>query len=169
MTIPDFQTIMQPLLELARDGKERSLAEIRHSLSCVFKLTQVELTELLPSGTQPIFNNRVAWASIYLQRAGLLKRPKRGWYQITERGLEVLKEKPQKINIIFLDKFPEFVEFRETKKDKTAIAATTDIETSEANPEEALESAFQELQHTLAQIFYRPLKSVLRSSSNGLL
>jgi restriction system protein len=156
MTIPDFQTIMLPLLELGKDGKERSLAEIRGSLSGVFKLTQEELSELLPSATQPIFNNRVAWASIYLQRAGLLRRPKRGFYQITERGHEVLKEKPQKININFLDKFPEFVEFRETKKGESATAAI--IEPSETNPEEALESSFQELQHTLATDILQSVK-----------
>jgi restriction system protein len=156
MTIPDFQTIMLPLMELARDGKERSLAEIRDSLSVVFGLSQEELSTLLPSGTQPIFNNRVAWASIYLQRAGLLRRPKRGCYQITERGHEVLNENPQKININFLDKFPEFVEFRETKKGESAVAAI--IEPSETNPEEALESAFQELQHALASDILQSVK-----------
>jgi len=158
MTIPDFQTLMLPLMELARDGKERSLAEIRGSLSGIFKLTQEELAELLPSGTQPVFNNRVAWTSIYLQRAGLLKRPKRGWYQITERGLEVLKENPQKVDIKFLHKFPEFVEFLETKRDESSVTATTVITPSETNPEEALESAFQELQHALASDILQSVK-----------
>jgi len=156
MTIPDFQTIMLPLMKLSSDGKERPLAEIREALSRIFGLSQEELSTLLPSGTQPVFNNRVAWASIYLHRTGLLRRPKRGCYQITERGHEVLKENPQKININFLDKFPEFVEFREMKKGKSAVAAI--IESSETNPEEALESAFQELQHTLASDILQSVK-----------
>ena len=72
MAIPDFQSIMLPLLELASDGKERSLADTRATLAEVLGVSEEERRELLPSGTQPVFNNRVAWASVYLQRAGLL-------------------------------------------------------------------------------------------------
>ena len=72
MAIPDFQSIMLPLLELAGDGKERSLADTRATLAEVLGVSEEERRELLPSGTQPVFNNRVAWASVYLQWAGLL-------------------------------------------------------------------------------------------------
>jgi restriction endonuclease Mrr len=84
MTIPDFQSIMLPLLETARDGNERSMADFRDVLAGVFGLSAEEREDLLPSGTQPVFTNRVAWACIYLQRAGLLERPRRGRYRITE-------------------------------------------------------------------------------------
>jgi len=77
MTIPDFQSIMLPLLETACDGNERSMADFRDALAEVFGLSSEEREELLPSGTQPVFSNRVAWACVYLQRAGLLERPRR--------------------------------------------------------------------------------------------
>ena len=75
MTIPDFQSIMLPLLEKASDGNELSMADSRDALAEVFGLSSEEREELLPSETQPVFTNRVAWACIYLQRAGLLERP----------------------------------------------------------------------------------------------
>ena len=155
MAIPDFQTIMLPLLNLARDGKERSLAESRDALAELFGLTDEERLELLPSGTQPVFNNRVAWASIYLQRAGLLKRPQRGIYQITERGLSVVKEKPKEIDVKFLEQFPEFLEFRKIKKVK---GKKVEPPSSEINPEESLEAAYQELQETLASDLLQTIK-----------
>jgi restriction system protein len=157
MAVPDFQSIMLPLLKLASDGKERSLADTRIALADVFNLTQEELEELLPSGTQPVFNNRVAWASIYLHRAGILKRPQRGQYQITERGLEVLKSKPERINVKFLEQYPEFIEFRSIKKEKKEITSTPETQ-PETNPEESLETAYQELQESLASDLIHSIK-----------
>ena len=158
MPIPDYQSIMLPLLKKTSDGKEHHLSDLRNEISDVFKLTSEEREELLPSGTQPVLNNRVAWASIYLQRARLLKRPNRGWYQITERGLTVLKENPNKIDVKFLHKFPEFVDFLRTKKEDKEVSGTIIVEPSETNPEEALEAAFQELQHTLASDILQAIK-----------
>jgi restriction system protein len=155
MAIPDFQSIMLPLLNLASDGKKRSLAETRDALAEVFGLTEEERMELLPSGTQPVFNNRVAWASIYLHRAGLLKRPQRGNYQITERGLSAVQEKPKEIDIKFLEQFPEFLEFRKIKKVKGKKVEPT---SSETNPEESLEAAYQELQESLASDLLQAIK-----------
>lgn len=155
MAIPDFQSFMLPMLKLSEDLKARSLAESRDALAQVIGITDEERKELLPSGTQPIFNNRVAWACIYLYNAGLLERPKRGWYKITDRGLDILKEDPPKIDVKFLNQFPEFVKFRETKKEKRDGHGT---ETPETNPEEALESAYQELQNTLASDIIHAIK-----------
>ena len=76
MAIPDFQSIMLPMLKLASDGAERSSAELREQLADQFDLSDEERSELLPSGRQAVFANRVAWASVYLQKAGLLQRPK---------------------------------------------------------------------------------------------
>ena len=77
MSIPDFQTLMRPILEFASDGKLHFLAEARESLAAKFKLTEEETKALLPSGRQTVFVNRVAWAKVYLGRAGLLDAPQR--------------------------------------------------------------------------------------------
>ena len=118
MPIPDFQTIMLPLLKFSGDKKEHSLREAIEFLADEFKLTDTERKELLPSGQQSTFNNRVGWARTYMLKAGLLESIKRGYFNITESGLKVLNEKPEKINIKFLDKFPEFVEFRKKRKEE---------------------------------------------------
>jgi restriction system protein len=158
MTIPDFQSIMLPLLETACDGNERSMADFRDVLAGVFGLSAEEREELLPSGTQPVFTNRVAWACIYLQRAGLLERPRRGRYRITEHGRSVLKEKPAKIDIKYLQQFPEFIKFREIKKQEKEQPGGNDEEEKVTSPEETLESAYQELKHNLATDIVQTLK-----------
>ncbi|AHE98972.1 restriction endonuclease [Thioalkalivibrio paradoxus] len=145
MPIPDFQAIMLPLLELAADGQTRSLAESREGLAEHFGLSLEEREELLPSGTQPVFNNRVAWASVYLQRAGLLQRPRRGHYRITDQGREVLRSRPARIDIKFLQRYPAFHEFQRAKG-KPATSKAVDGET----PEETLEAAYQRMRDSLA-------------------
>ena len=158
MAIPDFQSIMLPLLKLAGDGKARSLADSRDALAKVLGVGEEERRKLLPSGTQPVFNNRLAWASIYLHRAGLLIRPQRGWYQISDRGLAILEQKPERIDIKFLDQFPEFVEFKKIKKDKGKQIEKVARIFPETNPEESLEAAYQELQESLAADLIQNIK-----------
>ena len=158
MPIPDYQSLMLPMLKLSGDSKERSLAETRDALAEVLDITDEERKELLPSGTQPIFNNRVAWACIYLYNAGLLERPKRGWYKITDRGLDVLKESPPKVDVKFLNQFPEFLKFRETNKEEEKGSGATGVEPPETNPEETLESSYQELQQTIASDIIQAIK-----------
>jgi restriction system protein len=84
MAIPDYQSVMLPLLELAKDGAEHSLAEAIDKLTAHFKLTESEQNELLPSGRQPIFENRVGWARIYLKKAGLLEATRRAYFRIAD-------------------------------------------------------------------------------------
>lgn len=146
MAIPDFQTIMLPLLELASEGKMRSMADYREDLAVHFNLTPSERDDLLPSGRQPIFNNRVAWASTYLQRAGLLERPKRGFYRITEQGRSALKSNPKRIDIKFLQQYPAFNNFRDKSTDKKPSEAAPENIT----PEETLEAAYQQMRTELA-------------------
>ena len=105
MTIPDYQTVMLPLLKSASDGKEHSLREFIDALTDSFRLTDAERQELLPSGAQPVFNNRVSWARTYLNKAGLLTSPRRGFHRITDRGREVLATTPTKIDLAFLNQF----------------------------------------------------------------
>ena len=86
MTIPDYQTIMLPLLRLAEEGTEHPFREAVERLADEFTLTDAERTELLPSGTAHVFASRVGWARTYLKQAGLLSAPKRGVFKITAEG-----------------------------------------------------------------------------------
>jgi restriction system protein len=121
MAVPDFQSLMMPLLRIARDGQEHSLTEARDVLATEFKLSAGDRDELLPSGRQSKFSNRVAWAKSYLQQAGLLLSPRRGHFQISDRGREVLKSAPTRIDVKFLEQYPEFVEFRTPKGDVVEV------------------------------------------------
>lgn len=111
MAIPDYQSIMLPLLKLVGDQEEHSLRQSIDALADEFGLTDAERKELLSSGQQAVFDNRVGWARTYLKKAGLLEMTRRGCFRITERGLQVLRESPREINATFLRRFPEFVEF----------------------------------------------------------
>lgn len=113
MPIPDFQTLILPILEFLQDGEHHSNQEIFEAMSAAFALTDEERRKLLPSGKQRVFNNRVAWGKSHLKQAGLIELKKRGWYGITQRGLDELKRKPERITIKYLMKYPEFRRFRE--------------------------------------------------------
>jgi restriction system protein len=115
MSIPDYQSIMLPLLEHTSDGKEHSFPSLVDALAAQYKLGEPERRELLPSGSQFLFANRVGWARTYLKKAGLLSAPKRGMIQITDRGLHVLKENPKRVDNKVLRQFSEFLEFQGAK------------------------------------------------------
>ena len=144
MAIPDFQSMI-PLLRFAADGAEHSVAESRSPLGDQFGLTDDERAELLPSGQQSRFNNRVAWAKVYLERAGLVAKTRRGHFKITPRGTEVLADPPERIDISFLKRFPEFDDFRAKPTEPPGVE-TVDDET----PEETLQAAYQTIRDTLA-------------------
>lgn len=148
MAVPDYQSLMLPLLKLAHDQQEHSLHDAIDFLADKFNLTQAEREELLPSGRQAAFDNRVGWARTYLKKAGLLESPKRGYFRITNRGLSVLKQNPSKINNKFLLQFPEFVAFQKPAEGLTVPqnAQTDDGQT----PEEEIESVYQQLRKELA-------------------
>lgn len=149
MAIPDYQSIMLPLLTLAGDEQEHSLRETIEALADKFDLTEEERRELLPSGRQATFDNRVGWARTYLKKAGLLVSTRRGYYQITERGMQVLKQKPPEITASFLKRFPEFVEFQRPQKGKVTEAIEQDIDETQT-PEEEIETAYQRVRQELA-------------------
>ena len=151
MGAPDFQSLMMPLLRTARDGQEHSLAEARDVLVSEFKLSNTDREELLPSGRQSKFSNRVAWAKSYLQQAGLLVSPRRGHVQISDRGREVLKSAPVRIDIKFLEQYPEFVEFRNPKGGGVEVPSQIPSAPPEPEtPEEALEAAHLKMRIALA-------------------
>jgi restriction system protein len=142
---------MLPLLRVAGDGEEHALSDARERLGAEFKLTQAEQAELLPSGRQSRFGNRVAWAKVYLEQGGLLQSPRRGFFLISVRGREVLNAPPTRIDIRFLGQFPEFVEFRKPKREAHESSASTAPEATDAEtPEEALEAAHDRIEASLA-------------------
>lgn len=149
MSIPDYQSIMLPLLEFAGDEREHTVREAIEFLADRFGLNDQERKMLLPSGQQAIFDNRVGWARTYMKKAGLLESPRRGYFRITSRGLKVLRAKPAKIDVSFLEQFPEFVEFRSRRRE---TEATTDLlEQAQETPAELLERAYQDLRRELAR------------------
>lgn len=152
MAIPDYQTLMLPVLKLAADGKDHKFSQAVEILADELDLTAEERNQLLPSGNQAVFNNRVGWARSYLKQAGLLVSPKRGFFTITQKGTELLAAKPTKINISVLEQHPEFIEFKNRKKGKTEneskVESSSEQESSQT-PEDALASAYKQLRSTL--------------------
>lgn len=150
MPIPDYQTCMLPFLRYLSDGAEHTLRDAEENLANHFKLTPAERAELLPSGQQGIFKNRIGWARTYLKKAGLLESPKRGVFKITQRGLKTLDSNPTKIDGKYLEQFPEFMEFREISKPENGATTPTELPPSRTTPEEAIELAHQGLREQLA-------------------
>lgn len=148
MPIPDFQSIMLPLLKVMRDGTARSSKEYRAQLAEQFQLTEAELAEQIPSRRAYLFANRVAWAIVYLQRADLISRPRRAHYQITDVGQKALASNPDKINIRYLKQYPTFNEWQ--NKSAEAVSDEDDISTVVNTPEEVLDVAYLELRSSLA-------------------
>ena len=151
MAIPDYQTCMLPFLRHLADGKEHIWRDVEEFLAEHFKLTSTERAELLPSGQQGIFKNRLGWARTYLKKAVMLESPKRGVFKITDRGLKTLNANPARIDVRFLEQFPEFLEFRDASKPENGTAAAVDATSSKTTPEEAIELAHQGLRDQLAQ------------------
>lgn len=149
MPIPDFQTLMLPVLEIFEDGNEHSIHEALDSLAHRFELTEEELNQLLPSGKQTIFYNRVGWARTYLSKSGLLEMTRRSFYKLTDRGKAVLASNPTRIDMKFLEQFPEYVEFRQSRRKQTKESPEVS-EIDELTPEEILEEAYQEIRDNLA-------------------
>ena len=155
MSVPDFQSIMLPLLQQFDDGEEHSLHEILDQLAKIFTLTEQELNELLPSGKQTTFYNRVGWARTYFTKSGLLEMTRRSHYKITARGKEVLESNPTRIDMKYLEQFPEYIEFKERDGTrKKGQESDNDEETDQSaskTPEEILDYAYQEIRDNLAQ------------------
>ena len=160
MSIPDFQSLMLPLLKHIADGGEYTIAGMRDVLAGQLGLTEEELNEKLPSGVANTFYNRLAWAKIYLERAGLITKVRRGVLKISPSGHSVLTSPPEKINISYLEQFPEFKGFRD-KATATQISdpQSEDVQNVRATPEEALDLAYKSLRDDLANQLLNQIKS----------
>ncbi|MBV8666302.1 MAG: restriction endonuclease [Burkholderiaceae bacterium] len=154
MSIPDYQSCMLPFLSFLSDGHEHTLREAEDKLATHFSLTSAERVKLLPSGQQGIFKNRIGWARTYLKKAGLIEATKRGVFKITQRGLQSIASKPSKIDVKYLEQFPEFIEFRESSKGaihSVDAAPTAGVASGAITPEESIEATHQTLREQLAQ------------------
>jgi restriction system protein len=160
MTIPDYQSLMLPLLKFLSDEQEHKTREAVEKLSDEFNLSEKERKELLPSGQQPIIDNRVGWARTYMLKAGLLSAPRRGYIKITPKGLEVLKQNPEKINVKFLEQFPDFIEFRTIKKETSKDTSKDEEEIENVTPDELMEKGYNSINASLAQELLEKLRNV---------
>lgn len=159
MAIPDYQTVMLPLLQLTADQKEHSMQDATDTLAVQFELSEKEIMQLLPSARKRIFYDRVGWALTYLKKAGAITAPRRGRFEISQRGLDILKDPPDRISVSFLERFAEFVEFRTRKSDADTDEVTQVSDQGIQTPEEAIEVAYQNLRQNLADEILRTIKS----------
>ncbi|MBN4076527.1 restriction endonuclease [Gemmatimonas aurantiaca] len=150
MAIPDYETTMLPLLNLLRDGKDRTIKTAIVELASFFNLTEDEKRTLLPSGKQQTFNNRVGWARTYMKKAGLLETPERGVMRITTLGQELLSENLNRIDSKVLKRYPSFLNFKSRTKSETDDSKNNESVTLAVTPEERLDSAFTDLRDGLA-------------------
>lgn len=152
MTVPTFQDIMLPLLKLISDQQEHAHSAVVEQLAQHFHLSDADRTELLPSGKQTKFSNRVGWARTHLGKATLLAGTTRGRYRITQRGLDLLAHNPPAITTSTLSQFPEYLVFRSRPNDTTNKATAEDVvQDNSHTPDEMLESAYQTLRSELEQ------------------
>ena len=156
MAVPGFQEFMRPFLDELASGITRSMQEMTEAVAERMGLSDSDREELLPSGTQKVYANRIAWTRTYLKKAGLVESPSRGNIRITPLGSETLRTHAGGIDNRFLSRFPSFVEFHEkgsTSVAKSPGATVPDIATpvEEQTPEEALQQAYQSLRSALAE------------------
>ena len=145
MAVPDFQSFFKPLLDLAADGKEHSIQEAREVIAKVMALPEADLKEPLPSGIQTKFENRVAWAKSYFIQAKVLESPRRSYFRITPRGMDLHKAGHKRIDIRILNQYPEFLEFHKAKSPKEE-----EQEPSKETPEETLQKSYESIRGDLA-------------------
>jgi len=149
--IPDFQTIMLPILEMLADKQEHRLKDLLLQICDKYNLTEAEREELVPSGVQTKIYNRVSWVTTYFKKAELIVSPKRSIFIITEKGLEVLKSKPQRIDLNFLKKIPEYNKWKKSHNSDTKETEDylqEEIETDKT-PEELLGYSYSQLKGEL--------------------
>jgi restriction system protein len=149
--IPDYQTLMLPVLDVVRD-REMSTKDAVSALADKFQLSEEERENLLPSGRQRTFDNRVNWAKTYLKQAGLVRYPKRGFYIATEEGKKALNKNPERIDNNFLRQYDAFLEFQARKGPQSADNKTEQgsVDDTDATPDEILRAAHKSINETTA-------------------
>jgi len=161
MPIPDFQTVMLPVIQCLENGSVIDAKAIRSQIAVDFNLTDEERQELLPSGKQTVINNRIGWAITYMKKAGLIKSAGKAQYQITDLGKNILASQPQRIDVKFLKQFESFKTFHQSKpsdkpEDNEPAKPLFDAET----PDDILNQAYQVLNKNLAEELIENIKSL---------
>ncbi len=168
MPVPDFQTLMLPALRVLAQRSPMSTVEVRAKLAAEFELAPLDLAEMLPSGRQSTFANRVAWAYSYLKQAGLISSPRRGVYELAPRGRQVLEGNPSRIDISFLRQFPEFVAFRQSTPRADTEPETPEEAPAVLTPDEQIRTGNTRLRESLAIHLLERAKSVSPASFERL-
>jgi restriction system protein len=150
VAVPDFQSVMLPFLDTLQDSKERTMRELTDLLSLRFNLSEEDRQAHLPSGPQPLFYNRVAWAKTHLKNAGLIENSVRGKVSLSEAGRKVLLQKPTAINCKFLKQFPSYRKFIGKSDSDTGVEEIEDAIESSITPEETLAAAYLAIRNALA-------------------
>jgi restriction system protein len=149
--IPDYQKLMLPLLKLLSDSNEHKYRDLIEKLAIEFQITDDERKELLASGNQAIFDNRVGWAKTYLKKAGLIESPQRAIFKITEIGHDTLAKNLDNIDAKYLKQFPSFLEFQNaSRNDNETVEELNTDSANEQTPEESLDKAYQRIRKSLS-------------------
>ena len=159
MPIPDYETLMMPLLKLTADGGEHSIDNLSSKLADEFKLTDSEREQRIPSGQSSYIKNRTGWARTYLKKAGLLSSSKRGYVQITDRGRELLGRNLAKIDNSILQQFAEFIDFKNTSHKTSEVSEIKTTSNESLTPEEIIDQSYSELRTQLADELLEQIKA----------
>lgn len=160
MAVPDFQTMMLPILRLAKENTEISVSNTAPFLAKYYNLTETERAERVPSGQQTKLINRISWVFAHFHKAELLKKQRRGVYEITDRGKDLIEQNPEKITLKILKQFPEHADFYKPKKSNESenTLIYEGLETL-VTPEESLETSYQTIRNALATEILDKVKS----------
>jgi restriction system protein len=152
VSIPDFQSLMLPLLRLLADEREWAMRDLTRALEDEFDLTEGERQEMLPSGNTRVIVNRVAWAKAHMKMAGLIAPVRRGYAKITGDGKVLLGRNPASIDLKVLAQFPAYQEFQKRKKSETAaeLVVPEEAATPLITPDEQIDVSHTELHEALA-------------------
>jgi len=159
LAVPDFQSIMRPFLEVASDGNEHSIASMARDLAQTLTLTEKDIDEMLPSGRQTRFRNRVNWVATHFRKAGVIDSTGRGKFTITGRGKQLLHDYQGRIDMNTLNQFPEYCEFRGINN--IGDGTNTEIEEIRSKPpDELIEELSLKLKKQFAQELLDQVKQV---------
>ena len=159
MTVPDFQSMMLPVLQLASDGQDHTTTEAGEILAQQFHMSEADLKELLPSGKQSKYTNRIGWAATYLRKTKLIEATGRGKFRITDRGRKLLSENPARVDLKLLERFPELATFRGDTPQEERTNGVELVKETNQTPREVLEEIYQLLRRELAQELLERIKT----------
>ena len=169
MAIPDFQTIMRPLLESIDNLSEQELKVVKQKLITRFQLSEDDLREKIPGGRAFLFDNRLGWANTYLKKAGLIASERRAFLQITEAGHGFLASHNGEIKVSHLKTINIFKEFHEAKGgDSSPVANDISVEEETKSPEEVIFAAYEIVNRGLVSELLKTIKSAHLLSSKSL-